>query len=146
MNGHDLDEAYQLAKEIRGVGLRSGAQLVEKLVERIVFLEDSLETMADKAAKAQASLQAASETDAQQIVADAVANLLVQTAHKERDKLALALKNLAEGEYPRPRGKIFRADGQHSKSDECIHNLPIFASCDACMSEYAKTQLEKTGL
>lgn len=73
MTPNELTEVFALADEIRGIGLIAGAELIERLAYRLKALE---------------------EDDARQVVVDALANLMVKTAHKERNKALAEVERL----------------------------------------------------
>jgi hypothetical protein len=58
------------------------------------------------------------------------------------EKLAAALKNIAEGDIPRTVKIPFRDDGQSSKHDRCEHGQWFYEDCGCCIEDYARKALE----
>lgn len=69
--------------------------------------------------------------------------VLLHKMERERDEALAALRVIAEGGPERERATIYRADGVHSKHDECKHDLAMWQDCAACIGEYAANFLAK---
>jgi len=59
----------------------------------------------------------------------------------EVERLRAALQNIVDGDVPRPVGKRYRADGQESKNDQCIHGEWMYDECWGCTSDLARAAL-----
>lgn len=62
---------------------------------------------------------------------------LLDGAADEIEKLRAAVAVVANGDEPRPVGKVYRADGVHSKHDFCTHGNAMYEDCGQCVREYA---------
>ena len=65
---------------------------------------------------------------------------------RDREIAALrdALQRIAELDYPRPVGKVYRTDGVNSKHDQCPHGVWMYEECGNCLSAFAASVLEDT--
>jgi hypothetical protein len=52
-----------------------------------------------------------------------------------------ALRKIAEGDVPRPEGKLWRSDGKASKNDQCVHEVWMYEDCGNCIAEFALAAL-----
>ena len=59
----------------------------------------------------------------------------------EVERLRAALQKVIDGDVPRPVGKRYRADGQESKNDQCIHGEWMYDECWGCTSDLARAAL-----
>ncbi len=70
---------------------------------------------------------------------------------RQRAKLARAdayeeaLRTIANGDEPRPVGKVWRVDGRSSKNDKCIHDRWMYDDCGECIAEVARRVLATQG-
>lgn len=59
------------------------------------------------------------------------------------DKLLTTLKTIAEGDEPRPIGKVWNSDGKPSKHDKCIHDRWMYEDCGQCVAEFAQSAIDE---
>ena len=69
------------------------------------------------------------------------ANDRAEAAEAQRDALVKALKQIADGDVPRPMGRRYRSDGVPSKNDQCVHSTWMYEDCGNCISEFATAAL-----
>lgn len=62
----------------------------------------------------------------------------------QAEKLRGALGKIAHDDVPRLVAKPWRGDGKPSKHDLCPHNIPMWQSCGACVSDFACSTLAET--
>lgn len=56
--------------------------------------------------------------------------------------LEQGIRDFLAGNYARPVGTIWRADGEPSKHDRCVHGVWLYGSCEACIDAHFERVLE----
>ena len=70
--------------------------------------------------------------------------ILKDTAGARIKELEAAIRVVIEAAYPTVIKKHFNADKIYSKHDICLHNLPRYNGCDACVADYLLKVLAPT--
>jgi len=115
---------------------------------KVCDLEVVIAEMLTKAVEASWALEE-KEDDGRQIVVDALANLLVKTAHKERNKaldqvqrLKESLEAIRDMKLGRRVDFRSRSDNQPSCYDLCKHKVMMKDTCEECIMEFAGDAIE----
>jgi len=77
-----------------------------------------------------------------QLVSAAVSALPALIERVER--LEEGLRQIGEGDEPRPVGARWRDDGRPSKNDQCTHGIWMYETCGNCIAEFARSILSST--
>jgi hypothetical protein len=64
-----------------------------------------------------------------------------EAAEAQLAGLVEALRKIADGDEPRPVGRVFRADSASSKNDRCIHDVVMYETCGECIADVARQAL-----